>query len=125
MFVESLLNSANDLSKQVTGSPLELEHALIMLLLLVGLLSIRGNYRRYVPWVIVGGVALSLFTTTHIIEPAWPILSALIVPPFAVAGGTTLIDNSSNFQVAGLSCLAADDYIDRASPQPGGQGVNG
>ena len=81
MLFEGLLNSADDLSNQVVGSPLELEHALIMLLLLVGLLSIRGNYQRYVPWVIFGGVALSLFTTTHIIELAWPILSALILPP--------------------------------------------
>ncbi|MBE9474186.1 MAG: hypothetical protein IMY85_04790, partial [Chloroflexi bacterium] len=81
MLVEVLLNSADDLSHQMVGSPLELEHALIMLLLLVGLLSIHGKYLRYVPWVIVGGVALSLFTPTHIIEPAWPILSALVLPP--------------------------------------------
>ena len=80
MLVEVLLNSADDLFNQVAGSPLELDHALIMLLLLVGLLSIRGKYLRYVPWVIVGGVALSLFTPTHIIEPAWPILSALVLP---------------------------------------------
>jgi len=50
MLVKVLLNSANDLSNQVAGSPLELEHALIILLLLVGLLSIRGKYKRYVPW---------------------------------------------------------------------------
>ena len=81
MLVEVLLNSADDLSNQVAGSPLELEHALIMLLLLVGLLSIRGKYKRYVPWVIIGGVALSMFTPIHIIEPAWPIISALVVPP--------------------------------------------
>jgi len=73
--------STDDFSKQVSGSPLELEHALIMLLLLMGLLSIYSNYRRYVPWVIVGGVAMSLFTPTHFIELAWPILSALVLPP--------------------------------------------
>jgi len=81
MLVEILLNSADDLSNQVAGSPLELEHALIMLLLLVGLLSIHGKYKRYVPWVIIGGVALSMFTPIHIIEPAWPIISALVLPP--------------------------------------------
>ncbi len=81
MLFEVLLNFADDLSNQVAGSPLELEHALIMLLLLVGLLSIRGKYKRYVPWVIIGGVALSMFTPIHIIEPAWPIISALVLPP--------------------------------------------
>jgi len=81
MLVEELLISANGLSNQVAGSPLELEHALIMLLLLVGLLSIHGKYKRYVPLVIVGGVALSMFTPIHIIEPAWPIISALVLPP--------------------------------------------
>ncbi len=80
MFVKSLLNSADYLPNRVAGNPIELDHALIMLLLLVGLLSIGGKYKRYVPWVIVGGVILSLFTPTHIIKPAWPILSALILP---------------------------------------------
>jgi hypothetical protein len=81
MLVEELLNSADDIPNQVAGSSLELEHALIMLLLLVGLLSIHGKYERYVPWVIIGGVALSMFTPIHIIEPAWPIISALVLPP--------------------------------------------
>jgi hypothetical protein len=81
MLVEVLLNSVHDLSNQVAGSPLDLDHALIMLLLLVGLLSIHGKYKRYVPWVIIGGVALSMFTPIHIIEPAWPIISALVLPP--------------------------------------------
>ena len=81
MLVEVLLNSVDDLPNQVAGSSLELEHALIMLLLLVGLLSIHGKYERYVPWVIIGGVALSMLTPIHIIEPAWPIISALVLPP--------------------------------------------
>jgi len=82
MLVEGLVNSTRDFSNQVPGNPLELEHALIMLLLLMGLLSIQGKFRYYVPWVIVGGVAISLFTPTHSIKLAWPILSALILPPF-------------------------------------------
>jgi hypothetical protein len=81
MLVEVLLNSVDALSNQVAGISLELEHALIMLLLLVGLLSIHDKYKRYVPWVIIGGVALSMFTPIHIIEPAWPIISALVLPP--------------------------------------------
>ena len=81
MLVEELLNSPKVLYSQVAGSSLELEHALIMMLLLVGLLSIHGKYERFVPWVIIGGVALSMFTPIHIIEPAWPIISALVLPP--------------------------------------------
>jgi len=50
VLIESLLNSTDALSNQMVGSPLELQHALIMLLLLVGLLSIHGKYQRYVPW---------------------------------------------------------------------------
>jgi hypothetical protein len=90
MLVEELLNSADDLPNQVAGSSLELEHALIMLLLLVGLLSIHGKYERYVPWVIIGGVALSMFTPIHIIEPAWPIISALVLPPLLWQGALRL-----------------------------------
>ena len=51
------------------------------MLSLVGLLSIRGKRQQFVSWVIIGGVALSFFTPVHYIEPAWPILSALVVPP--------------------------------------------
>jgi Na+/H+ antiporter NhaD/arsenite permease-like protein len=47
--------------QQAAGSTLAPEHALVMLLLLVGLLSIRGAARRYVPWALfIGGrVALT------------------------------------------------------------------
>lgn len=65
----------------VAGSALALEHALVMLLLLVGLLSIQEQQRRYVPWVVLAGVALSLFTPVHALELAWPIVSALVLPP--------------------------------------------
>jgi hypothetical protein len=68
-------------SRQVVERALALEHALIMLLLLVGLLSIRGERRRYVPWVVVASVALSLFTPVHTLALAWPLLSALVLPP--------------------------------------------
>lgn len=66
---------------QFAGSALALEHALVMLLLLVGLLSIRERQRRYVPWVILLGVALSLSTPAHSLEFTWPIISALVLPP--------------------------------------------
>jgi hypothetical protein len=63
------------------GNTLALEHALIMLLLLVGLLSIRSERRRYVPWLVLVGVGLSLFTPIHVLDPAWPLLSFLLLPP--------------------------------------------
>ena len=66
---------------QVAGSALALDHALVMLLLLVGLLSIQRQQRRYVPWVVLAGVALSLLTPVHTLELAWPIVSALVLPP--------------------------------------------
>jgi NhaP-type Na+/H+ or K+/H+ antiporter len=66
---------------QFAGSTLALDHGLVMLLLLVGLLSIRRQQRRYVPWVILLGVALSLFTPAHALEFTWPIVSALVLPP--------------------------------------------
>ena len=80
MISEKLLVFPGSISDRLSGSPLDLDHALIMLLLLVGLLSIRSKYQRFVPWVIIGGAVLSLFTPAHIIKPAWPILSALILP---------------------------------------------
>jgi hypothetical protein len=52
-----------------------------MLLMLVGRLSIHGKYERYVPWVIISGVTLSMFTPMHIIKPAWPIISVLVLSP--------------------------------------------
>jgi hypothetical protein len=66
---------------QFAGSALALDHALMLLLLLVGLLSIRERQRLYVPWVILLGVALSLFTPAHALEFTWPIVSALVLPP--------------------------------------------
>jgi hypothetical protein len=68
-------------STQVAGSTLALEHALVMLLLLVGLLSIRRETRRYAPWVVLAGVGLSLLTPAHTFDLPWPILSALVLPP--------------------------------------------
>jgi hypothetical protein len=66
---------------QAAGSALVLEHALIMLLLLVGLLSIHREQRHYVPWVVLAGVALSLFTPVHSPALAWPLISTLVLPP--------------------------------------------
>jgi NhaP-type Na+/H+ or K+/H+ antiporter len=66
---------------QTAGDALTLEHALTMLLLLVGLLSIQREQRRYVPWVVLAGVALSLFTPVHTLSISWPIILALVLPP--------------------------------------------
>lgn len=62
------------------GTP-DVEHAFMLLLLLVGLLSIEGKQRRYIPWIILAGIVIALFTPVHAIEPAWPILTAIVVPP--------------------------------------------
>ena len=60
--------SAINLTEKTVGSTLALEHALIMLLLLVGLLSIQREQQRFVPWVILAGVALSLLTPIYTLE---------------------------------------------------------
>ncbi len=65
----------------VVGDALSLDHALTMLLLLVGLLSIRREQRRFVPWIVLAGVALSLFTPIHTLDMAWPLISVLVLPP--------------------------------------------
>jgi hypothetical protein len=75
------LFSGMDLPGQIAEGALVLEHALIILLLLVGLLSIHKEQRRYVPWVVLAGVALSLFTPVHTLALAWPFISALVLPP--------------------------------------------
>ena len=69
-----------NISSLITGSSLDVEHALMLLLLLVGLLSIEGRQRRFVPWVILVGIVIALVTPIHTIEPAWPILTAILVP---------------------------------------------
>ncbi len=68
-------------SNQVAGSAIVLEHALLMLLLLAGLLSIQGEQRRWVPWAVLASITLSLFTPLYPIEMVWPFLSALVLPP--------------------------------------------
>ena len=67
-------------SSLVTSNPLDVEHALTLLLLLVGLLSIEGKQRRFVPWVILAGIIIALATPTHTIDPIWPVLTAILVP---------------------------------------------
>jgi hypothetical protein len=67
-------------SSLVTSNPLDVEHALTLLFLLVGLLSIEGKQRRFVPWVILAGIIIALATPTHTIDPIWPVLTAILVP---------------------------------------------
>ena len=64
------------------GSFLELEHGLIMLLLLYGLLSIqRRKDFKFIVLVIISGLLLSLFTPIHDIDIFWPLISLIVVPP--------------------------------------------
>jgi NhaP-type Na+/H+ or K+/H+ antiporter len=83
----------------VTGPDLALEHALIMLLLLAGLLSIHSGQRRLVPWVILAGVALSLFTPIHTLDITWPLISALVLPPLLWQVAVRLATAHSEFNV--------------------------
>jgi hypothetical protein len=65
------------------GSLLDTEHGLVMLILLYGILTFREkSYGRWVPLVVLGGILLSLVTPVHQIELFWPVITALIVPPF-------------------------------------------
>jgi hypothetical protein len=82
---------------QAAGDAVTLEHALIMLLLLAGLLSIQKEQRRYVPWVVLAGVALSLFTPIHALGIAWPIISALVLPPLLWQVAVRLATGHSEF----------------------------
>lgn len=63
------------------GNYVDLEHTLILMLILVGLLSHHGKHRRIVPWIIAGGVVLALFTPVQHIMLSWPLISALVLPP--------------------------------------------
>ena len=105
-FTTGPLSSAMNLTKQTLGSTLALEHALIMLLLLVGLLSIQREQWRFVPWVILAGVALSLLTPIHALQMAWPLISALVLPPllWQVAVRLAVIESEFTWR-AGLAWL--------------------
>jgi hypothetical protein len=64
-----------------SGSLLETEHALVMLLLLYGLLTYRGPNHKWAPLVVLAGILLSVFTPVHQIELFWPVITGLVVPP--------------------------------------------
>ena len=81
----------------MAGSALALEHALLLVLLLVGLLSSQGPLRRYVPWVVLAGIGLSLLTPAHALEPAWPLISALVLPPLLWQVGVRVATIRSSF----------------------------
>jgi hypothetical protein len=105
-FTTGPLSSAINLTEQTVGSTLALEHALIMLLLLVGLLSIQREQWRFVPWVILAGVALSLLTPIHALHMAWPLISALVLPPLLWQVAVRLAVVQSDFTLrAGLAWL--------------------
>ncbi|MCS7222069.1 MAG: CBS domain-containing protein [Anaerolineae bacterium] len=57
-----------------------LEHSLIMLLLLVGLLNARPRLPTFVRWAITGVLALAFVVPTVPIELPWDWFSALIIP---------------------------------------------
>jgi hypothetical protein len=66
-----------------SGTLLDTEHGLVMLLLLFGLLTYRGKrLSKWVPVAFIGGLLLSLFTPIHEINLFWPVIAGLVVPPF-------------------------------------------
>ena len=66
-----------------SGSLLETEHGLVMLLLLYSLLTYRGTrFSKWVPVVLISGIALALFTPVHQMNLFWPVITGLVVPPF-------------------------------------------
>ncbi|NIW48377.1 MAG: hypothetical protein GWN30_27590 [Gammaproteobacteria bacterium] len=74
-----------------TGSLLETEHGLVMLLILYGLLTYRGEkLSRWVAPVIVVGVLLSVFTPVHEVTLFWPVITGLVVPPFLWQGAVAI-----------------------------------
>ncbi|MEJ2758581.1 MAG: hypothetical protein P8046_08895 [Anaerolineales bacterium] len=76
------------------GTLLETEHGLVMLLLLYGLLTYRGKkLTRWVPAVILLGIALSLFTPVHEIALFWPVITSLLVPPLLWQGAVAITNS--------------------------------
>lgn len=74
-----------------SGTLLETEHGLVMLLLLFGLLTYRGEIlSRWVPVVIIGGILLSLFTPVHEINFFWPVITGIVLPPFLWQGAVAV-----------------------------------
>lgn len=73
-----------------TRQTIALEHALIMLLLLVGLLNVRAERQRLTVVVVVAGVLLALFTPVHNINLAWPTVSIVVLPPLLWQTATRL-----------------------------------
>jgi hypothetical protein len=61
------------------------------------LLSIQGEQRRYVPWVVLAGVALSLFTPVHTLSIPLPIILALVLPPLLWQAAVRLATAHSEF----------------------------
>ena len=74
-----------------TGSPMETEHGLVMLLLLCGLLTYQGNFlKRWPVLIITAGILLAVLTPVHQIDLFWPLISALIIPPFLWQGAVNV-----------------------------------
>ena len=73
------------------GSLLDTEHGLVMLLLLYGLLTYSGKkLSRWVPVVVISGIALSLLTPIHEINLFWPVITGFVVPPLLWQGAVAV-----------------------------------
>jgi CBS domain-containing protein len=72
-----------------------LEHTLVILLLLVGLLNAKPQISRLVRWSIVGALALALFAPASPVALPWEWLSALIIPALLWQTSRRLIGTQS------------------------------
>jgi hypothetical protein len=84
--IDTLLNAVLS-----TGTQLETEHGLVLLLLLYGFLTYRGEkLTKWVPVVIIGGIVLSVLTPVHEVNLLWPVITGLVVPPFLWQGAIAI-----------------------------------
>lgn len=84
--IDTLLNIT-----MATGTLLETEHGLVMLLILYGLLTYRGEkLTKWVPVIIASGILLSVFTPVHEITLFWPVITGLVIPPFLWQGAVAI-----------------------------------
>ncbi len=82
-------------SFQQNTTALDIEHGLVMLLLLYGLLTYRGpKLQKWVPAVVTAGILLAVFTPFHQIPLFWPIITGLITPPFLWQAAVNITQSS-------------------------------
>jgi hypothetical protein len=75
------LRPISSFAEQTTVDAGALEHALLMVLLLSGLLGRPSEQHRWMPWAVLASIGLALFAPLYRIDIAWPLVAALVLPP--------------------------------------------